>query len=231
MQAKKRTISTGNRGVSVLLALLVFLIVSLTGVAVFTMAASNKGNSLREREAQAAYLTVASAIKLLRSELDAFKVTVAYELGADGSYSLDGGNTTVAGTGIFGPMESALIESCKAHSRHLSGAGDVFDRTLKFVMDPKSAVLSSAAEGGVEVALSIRAAEGGLSLEFVFGYYRGEGDERTVTDSYRTRMTVAPSALEETPAGGASGSNLRVYGWDAAHAPIVQAGAGKEAAG
>ncbi len=60
---------SGKRGATMLIALLVFLIATLSGTIALTMAASNAGRYTHEKEDQQAYLSVVSAAELILDRL------------------------------------------------------------------------------------------------------------------------------------------------------------------
>ena len=63
-----------RRGASVLIALLVFFLAALAGTVALTMAASNAGRYTHETDDQQAYLSVASAAKLILSKLEKYEI-------------------------------------------------------------------------------------------------------------------------------------------------------------
>ncbi len=63
-----------RRGASVLIAILVFLLAALSGTIALTMASSNAGRFTHEKEDQQAYLSVASAAKLICKKLETTQV-------------------------------------------------------------------------------------------------------------------------------------------------------------
>lgn len=67
-----------ERGASILLALLFFLVCAMVGASVLMAAASNAGKSRANREEQQKYLTLSSALRLVCDELEAAKYTAKY---------------------------------------------------------------------------------------------------------------------------------------------------------
>ena len=72
-----------KRGVSIMLALLLFLICVLAGTAALTAAHANVGRHNYMRESQQQYLAVSSAAKLIREQLDGMEIRTRYTLTAD----------------------------------------------------------------------------------------------------------------------------------------------------
>lgn len=72
-----------KRGVSIMLALLLFLICILAGTAALTAARANIGRHKYMRESQQQYLAVSSAAKLIREQLDGMEIRTRYTLKAD----------------------------------------------------------------------------------------------------------------------------------------------------
>lgn len=68
-----------QRGASILLALLFFLLCAMVGASVLMAAASNAGRSRSSREEQQKYLTLSSALQLVCDELTAAEYTAKYE--------------------------------------------------------------------------------------------------------------------------------------------------------
>lgn len=68
--------SSLRRGASVLIALLVFFLAALSGTIALTMAASNAGRYTHAQDDQQAYLSVASATKLILSELEDLQISM-----------------------------------------------------------------------------------------------------------------------------------------------------------
>lgn len=69
-----------ERGASILLALLFFLLCAMVGASVLMAAASNAGKSRSGREEQQKYLTLSSAMQLVCDELTAAEYTAKYEV-------------------------------------------------------------------------------------------------------------------------------------------------------
>lgn len=67
-----------QRGASILLALLFFLLCAMVGASVLMAAASNAGRSRSSREEQQKYLTLSSALQLVCDELTAAEYTAKY---------------------------------------------------------------------------------------------------------------------------------------------------------
>ena len=65
---------SSKRGAAMLIALLVFFLAALSGTVALTMAASNAGRYTHEKDDQQAYLSVASAAKLILNKLESFSV-------------------------------------------------------------------------------------------------------------------------------------------------------------
>ena len=65
---------SGKRGATMLIALLVFLIATLSGTIALTMAASNAGRYTHEKEDQQAYLSVVSAAELILDRLTGLEI-------------------------------------------------------------------------------------------------------------------------------------------------------------
>lgn len=87
-----------------MIALVVFLLSSLAGVAVLTTATVNAGRYTHQLDDQQKYLSVSSAISLVKEELADFGVTS------------DGASCTAAGSDLFGAM-SALLEQCEQYAQ------------------------------------------------------------------------------------------------------------------
>ncbi len=68
-----------QRGASILLALLFFLVCAMVGASVLMAAASNAGKSRSSREEQQKYLTLSSAMQLVCDELTAAKYIGTYD--------------------------------------------------------------------------------------------------------------------------------------------------------
>lgn len=90
-----------------MIALVVFLLSSLAGVAVLTTATVNAGRYTHQIDDQQKYLSVSSAISLVKEELADFSVTS------------NGASCTAAGSDLFGAM-SALLAQCEDYAK--SGA-------------------------------------------------------------------------------------------------------------
>ena len=71
-----------KRGVSIMLALLLFLICVLAGTAALTAARANIGRHSYMRESQQQYLAVSSAAKLIREQLNGMEIRTRYTLTA-----------------------------------------------------------------------------------------------------------------------------------------------------
>lgn len=67
-----------QRGASILLALLFFLVCAMVGASVLMAAASNAGKSRSSREEQQKYLTLSSAMQLVCDELTAAEYTASF---------------------------------------------------------------------------------------------------------------------------------------------------------
>lgn len=67
-----------KRGASIMLALLLFLVCILAGVAALTAASANMGRHSYMRETQQKYLAVSSAAKLIREQLNGMELTCEY---------------------------------------------------------------------------------------------------------------------------------------------------------
>ena len=76
-----------NRGVSILMGLLLLLVCALAGAAALTAAGSNAGRYTHLREDQQRYLAVASAVRLVRDELCAGEYTASATLREIHTYS------------------------------------------------------------------------------------------------------------------------------------------------
>ena len=146
-----------DRGVSILIALVVFLLAALTGTAVLTMATSNAGRFTHAREDQQRYLSVASAVQLIREELTGHTVTVTVDPAA-GAHAFgvnadsDGVEVKHEGSSLFAKM-NALTAKCRS----------------KVMSDYYGASAFAAAEEPqvkIEFTLNVRpAAGGGASLK------------------------------------------------------------------
>ena len=91
-----------------MIALVVFLLSSLAGVAVLTTATVNAGRYTHQIDDQQKYLSVSSAISLVKEELADFSVTS------------NGASCTAAGSDLFGAMNNTLLAQCEDYAK--SGA-------------------------------------------------------------------------------------------------------------
>ena len=71
-----------KRGASIMLALLLFLVCILAGVAALTAASANMGRHSYMRETQQKYLAVSSAAKLIRKQLNGMEIRCDYKFEA-----------------------------------------------------------------------------------------------------------------------------------------------------
>lgn len=216
-----------RRGASILLALTVFLLVALTGTAALTMAASNAGRYTHTRDDQRSYLAVASALSLVRGELEGFSVTAEFTYAdTDGEQSLTCTSLTPAGSDLFGKMKSSLLENCKERmavslQSAYNEAGSTSAWKEVFTAEQKSAVFTldptvdetdgGAGIGTVSVRLTV-AADGRLTFDFT-----NVGNET----KYATRMTVGPIESGSVPDAGGT-VYTQIFRWDAQNAQIEQ---------
>lgn len=207
-----------RRGVSVLIAVLVFLLASLTGVAILSMASSNVGRHTHEREDQQAYLAVSSAVSLVRGELQSFSVTSQFSYDEVGK-ELKAEETTPSGSALFAGM-SALLQNCERSLEAFvmenyleKDAGTVSSSSVAFTLRVGDGEASDRL-GAVSVNLSI-----GSEQSLVFEFSR-EDDTR-----YRTSMTVRP-ADADTTVSETEGVTWysKVFRWDTERARIERVG-------
>lgn len=178
-----------RRGASVLIALLIFFLALLSGALALSMAASNSGRITHNRDDQQAYLSVASAAKLILSELDGIKFVIVFsnedaatgEAGTDKytmeNYKPDDSKVKKNGTdeldGLFGKENAtALMRHC---ARLACGKTEGLENNIKFTL-----TLDGSSEK-VQVELET---DSNADLLFTL-YYDGKGKS-----NYQTLMKV-----------------------------------------
>lgn len=201
------------RGASLVIALLVFLLAVLTGTAVITMAKANIGRYTDTKRQQQAYLNVASAVNLVRSQLKDFFVTATGTCSADEKITLK--SPVPKGSELFKKMSSLLSQCSEYLNRSVqikflqTDASDLSEKTVRFSLD----VQGSSVIKQVLVVLTI---DGALGLTFDFSC--GDG-----ADGYSTQMTVRP--IEEQIVVQHDTDNVTYtqnFRWDAEHAIVRQ---------
>ncbi len=178
-----------RRGASVLIALLIFFLALLSGALALSMAASNSGRITHNRDDQQAYLSVASAAKLILSELDGIKFVIVFsnedaatgEAGAN-HYTMKNYKETDSKVkkdnneeedGLFGKNNaSALMRHC---ARLACGETQGLENNIKFTL-----TLDDSSET-VQVELET---DSNADLLFTL-YYDGKGKS-----NYQTLMKV-----------------------------------------
>lgn len=179
-----------RRGASVLIAMLVFFLALLSGALALSMSASNSGRVTHNREDQQAYLSVASAAKLILSELEGIKFIIVFsnedaasgEAGED-KYTMDNykeneskvkKNNVEKEDGLFGKSNAkALMRHC---ARLACGKTEGLDGNIKFTL-----ALDDSSSEQVEVELET---DSNADLLFTL-YYNGKGQS-----NYQTLLKV-----------------------------------------
>ncbi len=193
-----------QRGVSILIALLIFLLVALTGTAVLTMSASNAGRFVHAREDQQRYLSVASAVRLLKDELRPHAVTVTIDPAAPMAFGEDDGIEVVhRGSALFGKMD-ALSAHCKEKAlSDMTGAQTVASPFSAHVTEFSLTVLPDGEDSGLSERIGkvdVRLEIDNETSNMVFTLWHSG----TAGNNYRTRMTVRHIGY----VGGGGGDDL-----------------------
>ena len=214
---------TGNRGVSILIALFIFLLAALTGTAVLTMSTSNAGRFTHAREDQQRYLSIESAVRLIREELGAFTAVVTVGRVPKETRSATDSVSEVdhKGSALFGSM-SVLLDQGKAKTvAERDGVGAVAmpaGATVEFTLKVETDSGEDLTERIGEVDVTLRL-DDKLNMVFEVGH-SGEGS------NYRTRMTVRHiDALgQHSPEESGAATYEKTFRWDAEHAQIELVG-------
>lgn len=183
-----------KRGVSLMLALLLFLLCALSGAAAITAAGSNIGRYSYMREYQQEYLTVSSAAKLLKAQ---------FEQGAGYSISDRGAGTELQAIPVYALFSyemKTLLSDAYLIGTGAEPVGTIYSASPKeFVItvdgddtfDPVNAVVTfnkpDAGSADIKVELSC----GEQRLEFTVDLtFETSGDNITVTKAEIDRITL-----------------------------------------
>ena len=183
---------SNRRGATLLIALLVFLIAALSGTIALTMAASNAGRYAHEKDDQQAYLSAASAAKLILNKLGS--VSIEYKskekstphsaddidityYGPDYTPDTPGSSIGDAEAGMFF-ADSRFKEMLKTFSLNSATDTAVIDPIFFTLTVPDATEM-----GQVYVKLSLQGAE------FAFYLYSMRGESR----DYQMTMRVNAS--------------------------------------
>lgn len=200
----KHRVKRSYRGASSLIALIVFLLSALAGAAILTMATVNVGRYTHQIADQQNYLSVSSAIRLVKDELAAHTVTVTND-GTDSSLSASSNSKLLS---ILNPLlEQCLSIAETALSKNptespSTGQSITFTLTLHADDDNASKTISP-----VNVELTV-AANGALTFIFT-----------TAEGGYTSEMTVD---MKPYVTQNVDDKYIFVFEWDAATARIKQ---------
>ncbi len=174
------SIARFRRGASVLIALLVFFLAALSGTLVLTMAASNAGRYTHEKEDQQAYLSVASAAKLILNKLEQAEVEFSSSGKAPTSTDdIEIDNTNLTDLGLFFADLNFQNDVLKKFALEQGGVflQVEFDLTVN----------DHAEMGTVHVILLVQGSD------FFFQFYVKNGESK----NYQMTMRVAASFEKE----------------------------------
>lgn len=179
---------SNRRGATLLIALLVFLIAVLSGTVALTMAASNAGRYAHEKDDQQAYLSAASAAKLILNKLES--VSIEYRSTGTSKPDKEGDIGITYYGSDYTPEDAGSALGDKAG---LFLSDPRFQAMIKtFSLDPGTAVdplwfiltVPEAAEmGQVYVNLSLQGSE------FAFYLYSMRGESRDYQMTMRVEAT------------------------------------------
>ncbi|NCB62072.1 MAG: hypothetical protein EOM52_00410 [Clostridia bacterium] len=184
-----------SSGASMAIALLFLLLCLTVGAVVLTAAASNAGRMSHSRESQQDYLTVSSAARLLRDELEGLTYATGEERivdgGPDGGTSSDYLNAMPDSGTLTGLVRSLAEQMFRDQTDYVSRTGEPpGDKTLTVTaagFDGVSATLSM--DAGYNLAFMCRLTDDSDSYPMTVSIPAQVMDQ-TVTTSYADNYTV-----------------------------------------